>query len=302
MPPNELEATEVSDYREEVILSLSTARRLAAESITMAQAKYKGIYDRKSQEVNYQLGDWVMVRFPQEETSKQRKLSRPWYGPYRVVERRDPDVTVVKVYAPQDGRQQVHQARVTPCPPELPSGFFWYGNRRARPGRPPKWVDRLLQGEFTATPMPEVVSLPPVEHMSSSKDPEFLIAGLGGSTADRDGGLDSLEGALGEGQNVEPEERMRERPQLSEDPKSTGDAEGSSPNGLQKTKGTASTTTQAKLRRKSWRSHASEPSPCTLPTTECSMALDPGLETSRLPKRQHLKYNLRGEIEPPRRL
>ncbi len=34
------------------------------------------------------------------------------------------------------------------APPELPSGFFWYGNRRAGPGRPPKWVDQLLSGDF----------------------------------------------------------------------------------------------------------------------------------------------------------
>ena len=109
LPPNELEATEVADYREEVILSLSTARQLAAESIRTAQARYKGSYDKSSHVADYKLGDWVLVRFPQDETGKQRKLSRPWHGPYRIVERRDPDVTVVKVYAPQDGQIQVHQ-------------------------------------------------------------------------------------------------------------------------------------------------------------------------------------------------
>ena len=39
LPPHDLEAVEVSDYREEMILSLSTARRMAAESIRAAQAK-----------------------------------------------------------------------------------------------------------------------------------------------------------------------------------------------------------------------------------------------------------------------
>ena len=119
LPPHELEATEVSDYREEVILSLSTARKLAAESIRAAQSRYKGSYDRSSRKADYQLGDWVLVRFPQDETGRQRKLSRPWHGPYRVIDRRDPDVTVVKVYSPQDGQIQVHQTRVTHCPPEL---------------------------------------------------------------------------------------------------------------------------------------------------------------------------------------
>ena len=108
-------------------------RKPAAESIRAAQSRYK---DRLSREADYQLGDWVLVHFPQDETSRQHKLLLPWHGPYRVVDRRDPDVTVVKVYAPQDGQIQVHQTRVAHCPPELPSGFFWYGNRRAGPGRP----------------------------------------------------------------------------------------------------------------------------------------------------------------------
>ena len=150
LQPHELEPTDVADYREELVLSLSTARKLAAESIKSAQSRYKKTYDQLSREANYQLGDWVLVRFPQEETGRQRKLSRPWHGPYRVVERNDPDVTVVKVYSPQDGQIQVHQMRVAPCPPELPAGFFWYGSRRSSPGRPPKWVDQLLSGELFA--------------------------------------------------------------------------------------------------------------------------------------------------------
>ena len=61
LPPNELEATEVANYREEVMLSLSTARQLAAESIRMAQARYKGSYDKSSHVADYKLGDWVLV-------------------------------------------------------------------------------------------------------------------------------------------------------------------------------------------------------------------------------------------------
>ena len=147
LPPQELEPTEISDYREEVILSPSTARRLAAEAIKGAQTRYKRTYDQRSKEVNYQLGDWVMVKFPQEETGRLCKLSRPWHGPYHIIDRQDPDVTVVKIYAPQDGQIQVHQTRVAPCPPQLPAGFYWYGTRRSSPGRPPKWVDQWLRGE-----------------------------------------------------------------------------------------------------------------------------------------------------------
>ena len=126
LPSNELEVTEVSDYQEKVILSLSTARRLAAESITTAQAWYKHSYDQTARQANYKRGDWVLVHFPQDERRKGRKLSRPWHGPYRVVDRTDPNLTVVKIYSPQDG--EIH----VPCPPELPAGFYGYGDRRAR--------------------------------------------------------------------------------------------------------------------------------------------------------------------------
>ena len=172
LPPRELEPTEVSDCREELILSLSSARQLAAETIKSAQARYKRTYDKLSREVNYQLGDWVMIRFPQEETGKQRKLSRPWHGPYRIIERRDPDITAVKVYAPQDGQIHVHQNRVAPCPPEIPAGFFWYGTRRSGPGRPPKWVDQLLRGDMYSPPEPVTEEETPESHITAQDVPE----------------------------------------------------------------------------------------------------------------------------------
>ena len=127
LPPAPVEPGDVDNYREEVILSLSSARKLAEESIQRAQQKYKSAYDLKAMERDYRIGDWVLVRFPQEETGKLRKLSRPWHGPYRIVSRSDRDVTVSKVYHPQEGSIQVHQSRVSPCPPHFPAGYFWYG-------------------------------------------------------------------------------------------------------------------------------------------------------------------------------
>ena len=107
------------------MISLSSARELAASNIRAAQKKYKCQYDKKSQPVPFRLGDWVLVRFPQEESGKQRKLSRPWHGPYRIITKSDPDVTVVKIYFPEEGQIQVHQSRVCSCPPHLPAGFYW---------------------------------------------------------------------------------------------------------------------------------------------------------------------------------
>ena len=144
LPASEVNSTDVSDYREELMLSLSSARELAATSIQTAQARYKRQYDRNAREANLRLGDWVLIRFPQDESGRWRKLSRPWHGPFRVVSKSDPDVTCVKVYFPQDDKLCVHQSRVCHCPAEFPAGYYWYGGKRKGPGRPPKWVDQLL--------------------------------------------------------------------------------------------------------------------------------------------------------------
>ena len=75
LPTHPLEPTDISDYREELMLSLSSARDLAAKSIHRAQRKYKTQYDRKTTQHKYRIGVWVLVRFPNEESGKQRKLS-----------------------------------------------------------------------------------------------------------------------------------------------------------------------------------------------------------------------------------
>ena len=61
-------------------------------------------------------GDLVLFQFPHKESGKNRKLSRPWHGPYRVIRCNESDVTVVKQFFPEEGNIQVHQLRVCPCP------------------------------------------------------------------------------------------------------------------------------------------------------------------------------------------
>ena len=144
LPPDSLDPTDLSSYQEELILSLSAAREMAVASVKEAQKNYKKQYDKKSTVIDYKLGDWVFVHFPEEETGKKRKISRPWYGPFRVVARRDPNLTVTKVYFPEDTPIEIHQLRVCPSPNALPAGFYWYGARRWSPGRTPNWLQRML--------------------------------------------------------------------------------------------------------------------------------------------------------------
>ena len=87
----------------------------------------------------------MRVCFPQDEAAKQRKLSRLWHGPYRVTQINDPDVTVVKVYFPEEGLLQVHQLRICQCPSGLPVGFYWYGKTWKSSGRVPQWAERIVE-------------------------------------------------------------------------------------------------------------------------------------------------------------
>ena len=112
LPPQASECTDLMDYQEELVLSFSTARELATKSIKATQNRYKKQYDNRSKVVDIRVGDWTVVCFPQEETGKLRKLSRPWRGPSCIVSCDDPDMTVVKVYFPEEGLLQVHQSRM----------------------------------------------------------------------------------------------------------------------------------------------------------------------------------------------
>ena len=149
------------------MISLTSARELAATTLQEAQARYKHQHDKNAKRTNLRLGGWILVRFPQEETGRWRKLSRPWHGPYRVIELSDPDVTCVKVYYPQEGKLCVHQSRVCVCPEGFPAGFYWYGGGRRGPGRPPKWVDKLLQ---TGASQNSLVLTQPEHELSSTRD------------------------------------------------------------------------------------------------------------------------------------
>ena len=91
------------------MLSLSHERESALENIQRSQERYKTQYDRNTDEYHYRFGDWVLVRFPSDETGKQRKLSRPWHGPYRITSCDETNVSAVKVYFPREDPIKVHQ-------------------------------------------------------------------------------------------------------------------------------------------------------------------------------------------------
>ena len=128
------------------LVSLNSTRETAAPEIQHAQQKYKRQYDKRATYTTTPLktGNWVLVCFPQDVTDAVRKLSRPWHGPYWVISLYSPNVSVTKVYFPQDRPICVHKSRVKPCHENFPADFYWYGRKRRGSGQPPKWVSAVL--------------------------------------------------------------------------------------------------------------------------------------------------------------
>lgn len=115
-PPSSLEPTELANYCEELMLSLSATWKLATSQIRKAQAKYKKYHDKKTKLSALKVGDWVLVKFSREESGWMGKLSRPWHGPFQVVFWEDPDMTVMNIYFPGDAPIKLHQNQVSHCP------------------------------------------------------------------------------------------------------------------------------------------------------------------------------------------
>ena len=132
--------TDLSDYQEQLIGSLFSAQELAATQIQAAQCRYKRYYDQGTKETRLRVGDWVLIRFPAEETGARRKLSHPWHGSYRVTGIDNQNATAIKVYFPQEDALHVHLSRVRPDPSDFPAGYSWYGGSRCGPGRLPEFT------------------------------------------------------------------------------------------------------------------------------------------------------------------
>jgi len=47
----------------------------------------------------------------------------------------------------EDPQIQVHQSRIQHCPPSFPAGFYWYGCKKNKSGRPPR---HIILDHFTA--------------------------------------------------------------------------------------------------------------------------------------------------------
>ena len=73
----------------------------------------KRAYNRHSPPKTFREGDCVMVYMPVERTGKNRKLSRPYFGPYQVLEVHPNSLTMRPVDHPNEQSIRVNQDQVT---------------------------------------------------------------------------------------------------------------------------------------------------------------------------------------------
>ena len=71
----EIEPADITDYRQELVFNLSHAWKQAVEYKQGAQAKYmqSQLRQNKSRH-NFKVGEWVLIRFPREESGANCKL------------------------------------------------------------------------------------------------------------------------------------------------------------------------------------------------------------------------------------
>jgi hypothetical protein len=126
----------MDDYKTELTTSLANAQECARQQIQQSQKKQKLFYDRKSKdpESTYRVGDRVMVYMPSEVTGKNRKLARPYHGPYRIVAVTSTNAEVKLIERASEPSIFVAIDRLRKCYPEL-SDHCWTGRKQSRKRR-----------------------------------------------------------------------------------------------------------------------------------------------------------------------
>ena len=161
-------AVDLEDYKEDLLTEMSAAWKLASDNISKAQCAQKRAYDKKSKEVDLRVGDRVMVLMPAEKQGKNWKLSRPFLGPYRVLQITLTNVEVRMVDRPTSESIFVALDRVRKCYPEQ-SNDTWTGYKHHRKNQPSKKSSKESDAAVRANESPGVVSTEKVDGAISSE-------------------------------------------------------------------------------------------------------------------------------------
>ena len=106
------------NYKDVIIEQISQAWNIARQNILFSQESYKEYYDRKSKPPSYSVGDRVLLFTVLNKKGKTHKLHRPYQGPYRVIEVKEPDLKIISIFKPNSEPIIVHMNRCRHAPPE----------------------------------------------------------------------------------------------------------------------------------------------------------------------------------------
>lgn len=134
--PKSRYTVDLDDYKTGLVESLSEAWELARAEVKKAQSRQKKYYDRQAKEPKFRVGDRVFVYMPSAKKGKAHKFSRPFHGPFRVLELTPNDAKVTPVDKPRDQAIYVTLERLCFCPSELAQGEFWPSKSRQTRNEP----------------------------------------------------------------------------------------------------------------------------------------------------------------------
>lgn len=90
-------------------------REEAARNIRLSRDKDKNRYDQKHREVSYNIGDRVKVRTPLRQVGKTDKLQPKYFGPYRIIDKRNDFNDVIQAIGGRNPKTDVvHVSRLAP--------------------------------------------------------------------------------------------------------------------------------------------------------------------------------------------
>ena len=95
-------------YVQEVHISLKKAREIVSERIKNSQENSKLAYDKKHRQVEFKLGDNVLVHYPLRKKGLSTKLLHKYLGPYTIIEKRGPVTYIVQSIQKPDNQVLVH--------------------------------------------------------------------------------------------------------------------------------------------------------------------------------------------------
>ena len=170
----------LKEYGEYVSEGLTEAWNLAKRQVAKAQLHQKRYHDQLARPPKFTIGNWVFLFKPAEKIGENRKLARPYHGPYRIVDMSTNTAYVRRVDKPQEEPILVALDCLRGCPEEVPDEFWPPDKTRKSQSVRKRENGKRRQDIRNDTELPAVVD-PPVSNVPVT--PNIDSVGIPLSTA-----------------------------------------------------------------------------------------------------------------------